>query len=122
MAEACGYFTHGWLKDAVYANSCPPTCNLKDDKEDKETEEEESDNDEDDQEVHELDMEDLLQKMNDQVNLDLWKASESWGDKENKKYVEEDCPSFKKMSNKEIFDELDSIVKQLKPGNHSQST
>ena len=93
-----------------------------DDDTDDDHDDDDDDDDDDDEEVHELDMEDLLKKMNDQVNLDLWNARESWGDKENKKYVEEDCPSFKEMSNKEIFDELDSIVKQLKPGNHSQST
>ena len=110
IAEVSGYFTQSWIKDAIFANSCTPQCYKKDEKDEDEPE------DEEDQTVHELDMGTLLEKMDDQVNLALWRARPSWGQGENKIYVEEDCPSFKEMDNRELFDDLDGIVEELKRG------
>ena len=130
MAEATGYFSKNWLKDAIFSQSCPPSCPLQNDKsetgeekkDDREsdtndnTDDSESDesDEEEDLKVHELDMESALIKMGDDKNLALWTARPSWGKGKNKRYVEEDCPSFKEMPCKELFHNLDNIVKKFK--------
>ena len=60
-------------------------------------------------------MEKLLTNINDQENLQLWNDRPTWSEDEdsNKIYVEEDCPSFKEMTDKEVFQEMEKIAKQL---------
>ena len=60
-------------------------------------------------------MEKLLKHINDQENLQLWNDRKNWSDDDdsNKVYVEEDCPSFKEMTDKEVFQDMEKIAKQL---------
>ena len=60
-------------------------------------------------------MEKLLKHINDQENLQLWNDRKNWSDDDesNKVYVEEDCPSFKEMIDKEVFQDMEKIAKQL---------
>lgn len=62
-------------------------------------------------------MESLLRNIDDQDNLTLWLARETWKTNNNKKYVEEDCPSFKEMKDKDIYDNMEHIVQKLVKGN-----
>ena len=50
----------------------------------------------------------MLTNINDQENLQLWNDRPTWSEDEdsNKIYVEEDCPSFKEMTDKEVFQEM----------------
>ena len=73
IAEASGYFPKSWIKDGVYARSCPPKCpsfiKAKDDK----------DNDKDQTDkIFQIDMKSLLQKLDDQPNLARWEARQTW--------------------------------------------
>ena len=99
LAEACGYYTDDWLKDAVHANSCPPICT----------------NNEKNDTVNEFDMAKILSKLEDFENLEIWYSRKKLSNK-HRQYVQEETPSFKEMKNKEIFDDMEKIVKEIKHG------
>ena len=115
IAEASGYFPKSWIQDGVYARSCPPKCpsfiKAKDDK----------DNDKDQTDkIFQIDMKSLLQKLDDKPNLARWEARQTWKTNNHKKYVEEQCPSFKDMKNRDTYDNMEQIVKKLEKGNFIQ--
>ena len=115
MAEAAGYFPKSWIRDGVYARSCPPKCpSLKKSKGKTAKATAKTDNDE---KIFQIDMGKLLQKIDDQQNLTLWQARKTWKSNSHKKYVEEDCPSFKEMKDKDIYDNMEHIVQKLVKGN-----
>ena len=115
IAEAAGYFPKSWIRDGVYARSCPPKCpSLKKSKGKKAKDTANTDNND---KIFQIDMESLLRNIDDQDNLTLWLARETWKTNNNKKYVEEDCPSFKEMKDKDIYDNMEHIVQKLVKGN-----
>jgi hypothetical protein len=65
-------------------------------------------------------MKSLLQKLDDQPNLARWEARQTWKKNNHKKYVEEQCPSFKDMKNRDTYDNMEQIVKKLEKGNFIQ--
>ena len=76
IAEAAGYFPKSWIRDGVYARSCPPKCPLlKKSKGKKAKDKAKTDNDD---KIFQIDMGSLLRKIDDQVNLKLWLAREIW--------------------------------------------
>ena len=97
------------------ARSCPPKCpSLKKSKGTKSNDKAKKDSED---KIFQIDMESLLRKIDDQENLKLWLARETWKSNNHKKYVEEDCPSFKDMKDKETYQNMEPIVQKLVKGN-----
>ena len=119
IAEATAYFPKSWIKDALYAQSCPPKCtNRKKPKgstDDKSTEIQNEDS------ISQIDMGHLLLQLDDQENLALWNARPGWLSNNHKKYIEEDCPSFKEMRDQNVFNDMENIATQLRIGKSCKS-
>ena len=50
-------------------------------------------------------------------NMVFTEARETWKTNNHKKYVEEDCPSFKDMKDKDTYQNMEHIVQKLVKGN-----
>ena len=119
IAEATGYFPKSWIKDGIYARSCLPKCtNRNKDKrknrnKDKHSDDNSQENKNEDS-ISQINMGDLLLQIDDLENLKLWNARPGWISNNHKKYIEEECPSYKEMRDKNVFDDMANIAKQLR--------
>ena len=112
IAEACAYFPQSWIKDGIYTRSCPPKCTHPK----KVKGRSEKTNKDEVNGISQIDMGDLLSKLGDTEHLEMWNARPGWLTNHHKKYNETDCPSYKEMQDRHIFDDMENIVNQMRNG------